>query len=1261
MRTLLSGLKNFTELLMLIILLMVSGGMGDVLAQGFTNPGGGDGGFTGRPLITVELYVNDTVTGESVTSTRVPVNLSSQPVNPSLPYTRTLTALLKQDGRLLAGNIQLDLAPTLASGALFNPEDSTQGFRSLPLESSGISTAFFHAFETPGTVIITASAQDPTTQQRVSASIEIEVYNEERPPFAITFTGPYVDAVLAGQSRFGDPPILDGTYSRVVSVVVNDINGNPTNPNTQINFFLVDGPLTGYPDNPGSFFMAGANGDPTEGQLQFRARKGAFRTKGVLLFDSLVLDGRFLDTTGFNNSYHTTLRRVQSVPRQQVLNVSQPFNSGKNNRGTVPYIIGRAVHGAVLSPSFTNLNGVASTTLTYPVENLGQTAVLMACTTDMDVCGILNTCNPSGANCDSVYLAATSGADRVLTVSATSLGPNRSTDVRMCLRDVNFSPIPATEIRYDVGTRGQAAVTVNGVADVRGAVLTGAEGCTTVTIASSGQIPGSQEIPIQFTSENVAAPVDVTIRSPGAGKLEGLFDCQVTPAEGTGSCTGTLRLTDDEGSPMAGVLIGVGQIVAAGPFTLAFNPAEGEFGKTNDQGDVIVTVNMERPGDYTFPFQTASGGTATFTLNITVPAPGTLQIVLDPLTAEVGTPYSGSLTATGGVPPYEWSIAGALPPGLSLNPSTGIISGTPTTDGTFSFVVNVKETRPAGDNSAFTGTAAFTIVVGKQPELTVTLDPLTGTVNVPFNGVAGATGGTAPYKFEKLAGNFPSGVSLNSSGTLSGTPTAVGTFAVSIQATDSKGATGTGNFSIEIASESPITVTLEGGGAGEVGEPFTDGVLTATGGTPPYTFRDASSVLATAGLSVGSSTGAITGTPTQAGTFTFNAEATDKNGLKGTAALTVTITDGGGSGEPLTVTLNTPLPTATAGVPYSTVIGTVAGGTAPYTWSFESIGNLPVDITLSDSGVLAGTFGAAGTYNFVVKVVDSSSPQLTSIANATVTVESGGNSGPVPTQLALLASSPELPSSDQTPVTITAVARDANSVLVEGATVTFQIKSGDGTLQVISAVTDAAGQATAELSAGGNKRNRDIVVGASSGGITANDVTVTVTGTRLDISGVPTAIQVGDEVPLTFTLIDSSDRGISGAQIQVTVSGAVSQTQTLTTNASGIALDDQGERFILRVAESGSYIINASWDGLLANANTSTLPVELSASPDSFIIEIYDLETNELIESAALDTPVGVRVTWTRDSQPVAGASVRVQTTKGILNPSEAGSNGLRF
>ncbi len=177
----------------------------------------------------------------------------------------------------------------------------------------------------------------------------------------------------------------------------------------------------------------------------------------------------------------------------------------------------------------------------------------MACTKDFSNCGILNTCDAQGKNCKSVYLGVTNGFDRTLTVSAANLGPNRSTEVRMCLRDPNLTPLPATEIRYDIGSVGPAKVTINDKEGSKGALLTGSEGCANVKITSSGQIPGSQPIEIQFTSDYVAAPVPVTIKSPGAGKMDGLFSCEFEFDKGAATCSGTLRLTDDEGSPMSGV------------------------------------------------------------------------------------------------------------------------------------------------------------------------------------------------------------------------------------------------------------------------------------------------------------------------------------------------------------------------------------------------------------------------------------------------------------------------------------------------------------------------------------------------------------------------------------------------------------------------------------------------------------------------------------------------------------------------------------
>ncbi|NJM11012.1 MAG: hypothetical protein HC889_03090 [Synechococcaceae cyanobacterium SM1_2_3] len=133
MRWLINQLKGVGAFLLLAVVLF-SWGSSAALAGWFTSPGGGTGGFTGRPLITVEITAD---------KTSVPVNLAGFGPDPSLPYTSTITAVVRQDGRLLAGNVQLDLAPNLAQGALFDPADLSQGFRSLPIaDSSGIATAF---------------------------------------------------------------------------------------------------------------------------------------------------------------------------------------------------------------------------------------------------------------------------------------------------------------------------------------------------------------------------------------------------------------------------------------------------------------------------------------------------------------------------------------------------------------------------------------------------------------------------------------------------------------------------------------------------------------------------------------------------------------------------------------------------------------------------------------------------------------------------------------------------------------------------------------------------------------------------------------------------------------------------------------------------------------------------------------------------------------------------------------------------------------
>jgi hypothetical protein len=143
--------------------------------------------------------------------------------------------------------------------------------------------------------------------------------------------------------------------------------------------------------------------------------------------------------------------------------------------------------------------------------------------------------------------------------------------------------------------------------------------------------------------------------------------------------------------------------------------------------------------------------------------------------------YSDTLTATGGTAPYSWSVtAGALPAGLSLNASTGVVSGTPTTAGTSNVTFSVH------DSSAPVETAsdAFSLTISPKVSVATTTLPA-GTMGVAYSAMVSASGGTPPYTWS-TSGKLPAGLTLDAStGAISGFPTKAGTTSVTFKLTDS--------------------------------------------------------------------------------------------------------------------------------------------------------------------------------------------------------------------------------------------------------------------------------------------------------------------------------------------------------------------------------------------------------------------------------------------------------------------------------------------
>ena len=195
-----------------------------------------------------------------------------------------------------------------------------------------------------------------------------------------------------------------------------------------------------------------------------------------------------------------------------------------------------------------------------------------------------------------------------------------------------------------------------------------------------------------------------------------------------------------------------------------------------------------------------------------------------------------------------------------------------------------------------------------------------------------ASGGTAPYTF--FASGLPPGLTLSSSGLLSGTPSQAGTYTLNVTVVDANGCTGVRSYPLaQIVGCQTLTINPATLSNAVVGTPYSQS-LTATGGAAPYTFRLSVGVIMR--NTVLSPAGIISGTPTEVGTYTFTVEATDANGCQGTRTYTVTVSSGGLMFYPLSKPLHlldTRTQAARPGpafdMPNAKIKGVVTSGGAP--------------------------------------------------------------------------------------------------------------------------------------------------------------------------------------------------------------------------------------------------------------------------------------------------------------------------------------------
>ena len=295
------------------------------------------------------------------------------------------------------------------------------------------------------------------------------------------------------------------------------------------------------------------------------------------------------------------------------------------------------------------------------------------------------------------------------------------------------------------------------------------------------------------------------------------FTAQVNDSEGTPQTANrvftitvysALTITSSSSLPQ-------GAVKTAYSFTFAASGGTLPYTWSVSSGALPAGLTLSSAG--TISGTPTAAGTNTFVVQVadksnpqqTVSQTCTLSVVLSTLAITTNSlpngtttvAYSGTLTSSGGNPPVTWSLAAgsSLPPGLTLL-STGVISGTPSAAGTYSFTVQATDATPATVSSTLS-----IKVVALQPLAISTTSVPAGNLATAYSMTFVATGGATPYTWSLTSGALPQGLTLSSSGVLSGTPLVPGSYTFMVQVADSqaKPATASGSFTLAVGSTLP--------------------------------------------------------------------------------------------------------------------------------------------------------------------------------------------------------------------------------------------------------------------------------------------------------------------------------------------------------------------------------------------------------------------------------------------------------------------------